>query len=60
MPRLPAISGRVLIVDDDARQRNALVAMLSDSDFDAQVAGDGQEALERLTTSTRTSLSRIW
>ena len=49
MPRLPSISGRILIVDDDARQRSALVAMLSDSDFDTQVAADGQEALERLT-----------
>jgi DNA-binding NtrC family response regulator len=48
MPRLPAVSGRILIVDDDERQRNALAAMLSDSDFDTQVAADGQEALERL------------
>jgi DNA-binding NtrC family response regulator len=49
MPRLPVISGRILIVDDDARQRSALVAMLSDGDFDTQVAADGQDALERLT-----------
>ena len=49
MPRLPAVSGRILIVDDDERQRNALAAMLSDCDFDTQVAADGQEALERLT-----------
>jgi DNA-binding NtrC family response regulator len=48
MPRLPAVSGRILIVDDDERQRSALAAMLSDCDFDTQVAGDGQEALERL------------
>ena len=48
MPRLPAISGRILIVDDDARQRAAMVAMLSDCDLDTQVASDGQEALERL------------
>jgi CheY-like chemotaxis protein len=41
-------SGRILIVDDDERQRTALAAMLSDCDFDTQVAGDGQEALERL------------
>src|SRR3984885_12144722 len=46
----PATSGRILIVDDDERQRNALVAMLSDRDFETQVAADGQEALERLTT----------
>ncbi len=47
MPREPAVSGRILIVDDDGRQRTALVAMLSD--FETQVASDGQEALERLT-----------
>src|ERR1035441_8492768 len=49
MPRLPAVSGRILIVDDDERQRDALIAMLADCDFDTQVAADGQEALERLT-----------
>jgi DNA-binding NtrC family response regulator len=48
MPRLPAVSGRILIVDDDERQRAALVAMLADCDFDTRVAADGQEALERL------------
>jgi DNA-binding NtrC family response regulator len=50
MPRLSAVSGRILIVDDDERQRSALVAVLADSDFDIQVAADGQEALERLAT----------
>ena len=49
MSRLPAVPGRVLIVDDDERQRTALAAMLSDRDFDTQVAADGKEALERLT-----------
>src|SRR5208283_848299 len=49
MPRLPAVSGRILIVDDDERERSALTAMLSSGDFDTQVAADGQEALERLT-----------
>ncbi|MGO9970826.1 MAG: sigma-54-dependent transcriptional regulator [Bryobacteraceae bacterium] len=49
MPRLPAVSGRILIVDDDERQRSALAAMLSDCAFDTQVAADGQEALERLS-----------
>src|ERR1017187_8679228 len=48
MPRLPAVSGRILIVDDDERQRTALAAMLSEGDFDTQVAADGREALERL------------
>jgi len=47
--RLPVVSGRILIVDDDERQRTAMAAMLSDCDFDTQVAADGQEALERLT-----------
>ena len=45
-----AAFGRILIVDDDERQRNALVAMLSDRDLETQVAADGQEALERLVT----------
>jgi DNA-binding NtrC family response regulator len=47
--RAPAVSGRILIVDDDGRQRSALAAMLADCDFDTRVAADGQEALERLT-----------
>jgi DNA-binding NtrC family response regulator len=49
MPRQPAVSGRILIVDDDERQRSALAAMLSECNFETQVAADGQEALERLT-----------
>jgi DNA-binding NtrC family response regulator len=49
MPRARAISGRILIVDDDERQRSALAAMLSDCDFDTQFAADGLEALERLS-----------
>jgi CheY-like chemotaxis protein len=50
MPRLPAVPGRVLVVDDEERQRAALAAMLSEAAFETQVAADGQEALERLTT----------
>jgi len=46
---MPAVTGRILIVDDDERQRTAMVAMLSDCDFDTQVAADGREALERLS-----------
>jgi DNA-binding NtrC family response regulator len=49
MPQVAAVSGRILIVDDDERQRTALAAMLSDRDYETQIAGDGQEALERLT-----------
>jgi DNA-binding NtrC family response regulator len=48
MPQPPAVSGRILIVDDDAGQRAVLVSMLSDGSFETQVASDGQEALERL------------
>ena len=50
MPRLPVVSGRILIVDDDERQRSALAAVLSEHAFETQVAADGQEALERLTS----------
>ena len=49
MTRKPASSGRILIVDDDERQRTALAAMLSDDHFETQVAADGLQALERLT-----------
>jgi DNA-binding NtrC family response regulator len=49
VPRTSAVSGRILIVDDDEHQRAALAAMLSGCDFDTQVAADGLEALERLT-----------
>ena len=49
MPRLPAVSGRILIVDDEERERDAMKAMLADGDFETQFAADGQEALERLT-----------
>ena len=42
---LAANSGRILIVDDDERQRTALAAMLSEDHFETQVAADGQEAV---------------
>ena len=50
MPRERPVSGRILIVDDDERQRNALSAILSDCDYEIEIAGDGQEAVERLNT----------
>ena len=48
MPQLFKVLGRILIVDDDVRQRNALAAMLSAADFETRAAADGQEALEQL------------
>src|SRR5229473_3271154 len=50
MPSAPAISGRILIVDDDTSHRTALATILSDRGFVTQVAADGLEALERLNT----------
>jgi DNA-binding NtrC family response regulator len=49
-PPAPATSGRILIADDDASQRTALATILSDRGFMTQVAADGLEALERLST----------
>jgi DNA-binding NtrC family response regulator len=49
MVRQPAVSGRVLIVDDDERERSALAAILSGGNFDTQLAVNGREALELLT-----------
>jgi DNA-binding NtrC family response regulator len=48
MHRLSVVPGRILIVDDEERQRIALAGMLSGCDFETQVASDGEEALERL------------
>jgi CheY-like chemotaxis protein len=46
---LASVMGRILIVCDDDHQRTALVSILAHCDVDAQVAADGQEALERLS-----------
>ena len=48
MSRVGFISGRVLIVDDDERQRSALAGMLTSANFETLVAADGREALEVL------------
>jgi len=48
MPRQQAVRGRVLIVDDEERQRATLLAMLSADEFETEVATNGREALERL------------
>ena len=50
MLRRAATSGRILIVEDDERQRTALAALLSGDHFETQVAADGLEALERLAS----------
>src|SRR6476646_5623248 len=50
MSQPPEVLGRILVVDDDERQRSALAAMLPTSDFETQLASDGQDALERLAT----------
>jgi DNA-binding NtrC family response regulator len=52
MPRLPAVTGRILIVDDDERQRAALAAMLPEGDFETRLAADGQGALDLLADFT--------
>jgi DNA-binding NtrC family response regulator len=50
MARPPAVPGRVLIVDDDERQRACIGAMLVGPAFETQFACDGLEALERLNS----------
>src|SRR6478752_2200512 len=50
MSRAPVLPGRVLIVDDDERQRAALAAMLPPIEFETHLAADGQYALDRLAT----------
>jgi DNA-binding NtrC family response regulator len=39
---------RVLVVDDEANQRSALASMLEGWGYEAETAGDGQQALEKL------------
>ncbi len=48
MSQVSVVPGRILIVNDDERQRVALSSMLSESAFETQVASDGLDALERL------------
>jgi DNA-binding NtrC family response regulator len=50
LPPAQASSGRILIVEDDAQQRSALATILTDRGFVTQVAADGLQALERLST----------
>jgi DNA-binding NtrC family response regulator len=44
---LPAAPTRVLVVDDDVRQREALGEMVASLGFEAVTAADGREALEK-------------
>ena len=61
MPRQSAVSGRVLIVDDDERQRSALSAMLSERDFDTQQRGRrAGSAGTAHSLPAQTSSWRIW
>jgi DNA-binding response OmpR family regulator len=45
----PAAHRRVLVVDDDARSRNAVARILTEEGYDATVAADGEEATPLLT-----------
>jgi DNA-binding NtrC family response regulator len=46
------MSDRVLVVDDDARQRSDLAEMVTSLGFQVATAGDGREALGKLTGCT--------
>ncbi|MCL4219613.1 MAG: response regulator, partial [Candidatus Hydrogenedentes bacterium] len=45
-------STRVLIVDDEESQRAGLSAMISAWGFEVETAADGQEALDKLSSSS--------
>lgn len=45
---LDAIAARVLLVEDNAVNQQIALAMLEDTDYQVAVAGDGEQALERL------------
>ena len=47
---MPEVQKRVLVVDDDVGQRDAIAAMIERWGFTIAVAGDGAEALERMRT----------
>jgi DNA-binding NtrC family response regulator len=49
-PAPSAISGRVLLVDDDKHQLAVLQTYLADRSFETRVATDGRDALEKLNT----------
>src|SRR5580700_9271154 len=45
-------TARVLVVDDDQQERLSLVAMVSAMGYTAETAADGEEALEKLGSSS--------
>ncbi|NMO23137.1 response regulator [Pyxidicoccus fallax] len=53
---MPALSGPLLIVEDDADIREALQGYLELQGYEVRVASNGKEALEHLDTSPRPSL----
>jgi DNA-binding NtrC family response regulator len=42
--------GRILIADDEAAIANGLSAILTDANYEVEIASDGQKALDRLAT----------
>ena len=47
-----AVSSSILVVDDDADQRNLLVTYLASEGYSVVEAGSGEEALERIARET--------
>lgn len=49
---IPALSGRVLLVEDNPVNRQVMIAMVETCDCSVEVAGNGREALEALARSS--------
>jgi DNA-binding NtrC family response regulator len=45
------VGGRILVVDDEANARNALVELLTEEGYEVDSASDGRKALERMAAS---------
>ncbi len=50
VPASAAAHRRVLVVDDDARSRDAVARLLAEEGYDATVAGDGEEVSALLSS----------